>query len=407
MKPRIHLTQLDFDSLTNGRALCDAQGSIGPAEFCAVMMRELRSYMQSRLTEHGFSKHRTPEDTEFTSLAATKMILAEQFSLAQRIQTLLERIDPATGSSFSAAASYNTLNFNTPCAKSAGGVSTWAAPPSPPVQVTGLEAKQREGMGAEEDATLQAVLRGQEEILRLVRQAESREAKTVLALRRMQDAINALHCAQTSTPPFDNAPSDISAEDCPVSYSNCASSIQSSVPAARPRNASPITMPTLPNPHDRIVHAPLEPAPASQSDQRGLQPGELPTIHAANHFPDRSVVRRCVSMFSARRTTDNVDDAGLKGSDKSTLGEDQAAGQVPPALLNSCAVGTNGCDPSPRHPTENRNGERTKEADPHLSFSGSILADRSGSDKDPLVTRAYTTFTNASPGILEQMGERN
>jgi hypothetical protein len=330
MKPRIHITPLDFDSITNGRALCDAQGNIGPAEFCAVMMREMRSYIQSRLTEQGFSKHRTPEDTEFTNLAATKMILAEQFSLAQRIQALLERIDPATVSSFPAfTVSDNLLHLSSP--RSAGGVRNFAEP-----------------VETERDATLQAVLRGQEEILRLVLKVESQEAKTSLVLRRMQDNINALHCVQTSNTTFDNAPSDTSAEDCPVSCSNCASTcIPSSVLAARSRNASPITMPTLPNSQDRLTYAPLpEQASASQSDQGRLQREELP---AAKHFPDRNVVRRCVSMFSARSTEEKVDGEGLRGRNPTILGG--AAGQVIPEPLFPLAIGTSpsGSDTSHHH----------------------------------------------------------
>ena len=391
MKPRIHLTQLEFDSITNSRALCDPHGNIGPTEFCSVMMQELRSYMQTRMTEHGFSEHRTPEDTEFTSLAATKMLLTEQFSLAQRIQTLLERIDPTAISSFPAAASASLLNLKSPCVQSAGGVRDWS---SRPPSGGGLEAEQRSTLEAEQNVILQAVLRGQDEILRLVRQAESREAKTALAIRRMQDTINALHCVQTSTTTYDNAPSDSSAEDCPqcpVACSNCKSTcIHSSALAtpSRPRHATPITVPTLPDPHDRFAHTPLlEPASSSQpeSDQSGLQCGELPTVLASNRLPDRNVVKYCVGMFSARRSGEKVDGEGLRGRNTGTLGGAVAqAPRLPPAVVTSAS----GSDPSPHQFVAK------------TDFAGEECAEAQLTDPHPTLPAEIPTYNNVpSPGI--------
>ena len=154
------------------------------------MKRELRFYLQSRLTEQGFSKNRTPEDTEFTSLAATKMILTEQFSLTQRIQTLLERIDPAVS-----AAERPLADF-----ASSGKVNTGTGQ-----QSLAFAAEQRETAQSELDATLQALLQGQEEIL-------SREAKTALALRRIQDTLDLMHSSRTHPSTTNTIPSeDVSA----------------------------------------------------------------------------------------------------------------------------------------------------------------------------------------------------
>jgi hypothetical protein len=75
----------DFESITNNRSMCDAAGNIGPEEFRAVMLKELRYYMQHRLTEEGFSEYRTQADTEFTTLGATKMILTEQVRACARV----------------------------------------------------------------------------------------------------------------------------------------------------------------------------------------------------------------------------------------------------------------------------------------------------------------------------------
>ena len=39
--PRIHLTESDFASITDGGILCDSGGFLGPAEFEAAMRKQV------------------------------------------------------------------------------------------------------------------------------------------------------------------------------------------------------------------------------------------------------------------------------------------------------------------------------------------------------------------------------
>ncbi len=396
------MTLLEFDSLTNGRSLCDAHGNIGPTEFCAVMLRELRFYMQSRLTEQGFSEHRTPEDTEFTTLAAIKMILTEQFSLAHRVQGLLERSEPVAVSAVSAAASNKLQHFDSLQDTSAGGVFPWVAPPPPAAD---QEQREDAGVQANSEATLLAVLRGQEEILRLVRQAGSREAQTALAIRRIQETIQAMQGVQNSRSTSENAQSDTSADDAPVTCSDYAATCKhGSVIDARPRNASPITVPTVPNTHDRFAanHTPLlEPVSATPRDNGELHRRELPAVLDSNHFPDNGMVQHCVSMFSARRTI-NKESERSRGKDIMTLGK--AVGQAVTLPVIPHAVETSRS--APCHPTESTDGAEVSCKEDRLSDSlPSLAAAKIAEHKVPPDDNASSADLSCpviSPGRSEQ-----
>jgi hypothetical protein len=73
-KPRIHMTDSDFQSITSG--LCGPDGTLGPLEFEAVMRRQIKQATQAKLALVG--DVRSPEDLEFMQFGALKMLLLEQ-----------------------------------------------------------------------------------------------------------------------------------------------------------------------------------------------------------------------------------------------------------------------------------------------------------------------------------------
>jgi hypothetical protein len=73
-KPRIHLTDSDFQSITKG--LCKTDGELGPVEFEAVMRRQIKQVIQAKLALVGGL--RSAEDLEFMQFGALKMVLLEQ-----------------------------------------------------------------------------------------------------------------------------------------------------------------------------------------------------------------------------------------------------------------------------------------------------------------------------------------
>ncbi len=42
IEPRIYMADSDFDAITNNRSICNAQGNVGPKEFCEIMTKEIR-----------------------------------------------------------------------------------------------------------------------------------------------------------------------------------------------------------------------------------------------------------------------------------------------------------------------------------------------------------------------------
>jgi hypothetical protein len=40
--PHIYMADSDFDAITNNRAICNADGNVGPKEFCEIMTKEIR-----------------------------------------------------------------------------------------------------------------------------------------------------------------------------------------------------------------------------------------------------------------------------------------------------------------------------------------------------------------------------
>ncbi len=78
---RIHVSESDFMALTLDGALLNAQGEMGPAEFQAIMRREMHTYVQTRLAD--FSDCRTAADLELTSIGALKTLLSEVLVMAR------------------------------------------------------------------------------------------------------------------------------------------------------------------------------------------------------------------------------------------------------------------------------------------------------------------------------------
>jgi hypothetical protein len=70
--PRIHMTELDFASITSNGLLCDERGMLGPAEFEAAMRKELRRFAQRQLADALSHELFTP--AEFAQFAALKML---------------------------------------------------------------------------------------------------------------------------------------------------------------------------------------------------------------------------------------------------------------------------------------------------------------------------------------------
>ena len=76
-KPRIHMTDSDFQSITEG--LLNADGQLGPVQFEAVMKRQIKNVIQTKLALVGGM--RSTEDLEFMQFGALKMVLLEQVDL--------------------------------------------------------------------------------------------------------------------------------------------------------------------------------------------------------------------------------------------------------------------------------------------------------------------------------------
>ncbi len=47
-RPMIHVTRADFDAMTHGRALCDAEGAINATGFEAMMREQARTPQRTR-----------------------------------------------------------------------------------------------------------------------------------------------------------------------------------------------------------------------------------------------------------------------------------------------------------------------------------------------------------------------
>ena len=196
------MAESDFDSISNNRSLCDAEGNIGPDEFCAVMLKELRYYMQHRLTEEGFNEYRTPADTEFTSLGATKMILTEQLSTSRRIDTLMAKLDALnpTQPASDPTAGAGPESVEASKTSIAEGVQSPITPPAPPSpSLPGADRQSDAGLawdGGRQDAILQSILSVQEEILQHVLQGAAREANMSQALQRIHEMLEASRHSQ-------------------------------------------------------------------------------------------------------------------------------------------------------------------------------------------------------------------
>jgi hypothetical protein len=68
------MTDSDFQSITEG--LRNEVGQLGPAEFEAVMRRQIKHVTQAKLALVG--RVRSAEDLEFMQFGALKMVLLEQ-----------------------------------------------------------------------------------------------------------------------------------------------------------------------------------------------------------------------------------------------------------------------------------------------------------------------------------------
>ena len=71
------MTDSDFQSITEG--LLNADGQLGPVQFEAVMKRQIKNVIQTKLALVGGM--RSTEDLEFMQFGALKMVLLEQVDL--------------------------------------------------------------------------------------------------------------------------------------------------------------------------------------------------------------------------------------------------------------------------------------------------------------------------------------
>ena len=75
-KPRIHLSESDYAVLTQGGALCDENGNLGPEQFEEALRNQMKLYMQRQLSNAlilGASSR-----TELVQLGTLKAVLREQ-----------------------------------------------------------------------------------------------------------------------------------------------------------------------------------------------------------------------------------------------------------------------------------------------------------------------------------------
>eukprot|EP00292_Cryptomonas_paramecium_P000167 CAMPEP_0113678112 /NCGR_PEP_ID=MMETSP0038_2-20120614/9720_1 /TAXON_ID=2898 /ORGANISM="Cryptomonas paramecium" /LENGTH=379 /DNA_ID=CAMNT_0000595621 /DNA_START=655 /DNA_END=1791 /DNA_ORIENTATION=- /assembly_acc=CAM_ASM_000170 len=81
--PKIHLTDLDFMSLTDNLKLCDEDGQLGLKEFEVVMRRQMRQLVQSKLVLTTLD--RAAEESDFMIHGPLKVLLMEQALADQRM----------------------------------------------------------------------------------------------------------------------------------------------------------------------------------------------------------------------------------------------------------------------------------------------------------------------------------
>jgi hypothetical protein len=77
----IHMSEADFQTITQNMSLCDEHGEIGVQEFEKVMRSQLKLCIQTRLTD--FTENRTDIDLEFNNICTMKMILFELLNLGR------------------------------------------------------------------------------------------------------------------------------------------------------------------------------------------------------------------------------------------------------------------------------------------------------------------------------------
>ena len=75
-EPPIHVSESDYAVFTQGGALCDEQGNLGPAHFEAALRAQLTLYAQRQLS--GALVVGSTTRIEFVQLATLKTLLREQ-----------------------------------------------------------------------------------------------------------------------------------------------------------------------------------------------------------------------------------------------------------------------------------------------------------------------------------------
>jgi len=88
--PKIHLTDLDFMSLTDNLKLCDEDGQLGLKEFEVVMRRQMRQLVQSKLVLTTLD--RAAEESDFMIHGPLKVLLMEQALADQRMARMAQDV---------------------------------------------------------------------------------------------------------------------------------------------------------------------------------------------------------------------------------------------------------------------------------------------------------------------------
>ena len=68
---RLHLTQMDYDCITESRALCKSNGALGAPEFAGVMRRQVHFYIKRKLQR---SVSETEDQHAFATAAAIDIV---------------------------------------------------------------------------------------------------------------------------------------------------------------------------------------------------------------------------------------------------------------------------------------------------------------------------------------------
>jgi hypothetical protein len=84
---RLHMTEMDYDTITEQGALAKGNGTLGAAEFDMVMRKQVHDYIKRKL-QRSLSETETLED--FASIASLKALVMEVDTIKETLDAIKE-----------------------------------------------------------------------------------------------------------------------------------------------------------------------------------------------------------------------------------------------------------------------------------------------------------------------------